>query len=201
MTWRAISSRPYRKVTVDGMVSTFAGDGTAGFQDGPGATARFNALTGVAVDARGNVFVSDCGNHRVRQITPDSVVSTLAGSGQAGFGDGQGTDAHFYDPMGIAVDSQGDIFVADFQNHRIRRVSPQGEVTTIAGSGAAVSFADAPTGPGTQEAFFRYPSGIAVDREGNVFVSDNGNRSIRKMTLGGPVTTLAGGGGGGSDGF
>ena len=192
-TWRALSAGPCRKVTVDMTVSTFAGDGTAGYRDGPGAAARFNQPAGITVSTSGNVTVADYSGHRIRQITPEGVVSTLAGSGQAGFGDGPVTSALFNRPVAIAVDSQGVIFVADHLNHRIRRITPQG-VTTLAGSGSP-SFADAQIGT---NAGFNQPAGIAVGREGNVFVSEYGNHRIRKITPGGSVTTLAGGGGSGS---
>jgi len=189
-----------RKVAVDGVVSTIAGDGTAGYQDGPGAAARFIRPNGVAVGASGTLYVADCGGHRIRQITPEGVVSTRAGSGEAGFVDGQGTDARFHFPAGIAVDSQGNIFVNDYGNHRICKITPVGEVTTLAGSGAA-SRADAPSGPGTSAGFDR-PTGIVADNEGNIYLSEYGNDGIRKLTLAGAVTTLAGGGGdGGAAGF
>ena len=111
--------------TCVGVVSNFAGDGIAGYQNGPGAAARFTRPTGVAVDASSVPCVCErgCLNHRVRMITPEGVVSTLAGSGLAGFGDGQGTVARFNQPMDIAVDTHGNGFVADNLNHRIRKIT------------------------------------------------------------------------------
>ena len=169
---------------VDGVVSTFAGDGIAGYRDGPGATARFNHPTGVAVDASCNVFVCDSSNHRVRVITPGGVVTTLAGSGQAGFADGQGIAARFNLPMDIAVDSQGDVFIADYLNNRIRQITiAEGDVTTIAAGSDC-----------------QYSYGLAVDHEGQVFFTERTTNRIRKITTGGSVSTLAGGGTSGSVG-
>ena len=184
-----------RKIAPDSDVSTIAGDGVAGYQDGPGAVARFLHPTGVAVDASGYVFVCDA-NHCVRLITPEGDVSTLAGSGRPGVGDGQGADARFCHPVGIAVDIWGDVFVADTGNHRIRKITPLGVVTTIAGTGAASS-ADAPGAPGTSSGF-NQPTGIAVDREGNIFVSELEARRIRQISREAGVSTLAGGGGAGA---
>ena len=175
-------------------MSTFAGDGTAGYQDGPGAAARFDRPIGVAVDASGNVFVAEHFGHRIRVVTPEGVVSTLAGCGEAAIdatgledGNGQGTATLFRFPSDIAVDSPGNIFVCDTlpDHHGIRKITPQGAVTTV--------FPNAPSGPGTS-AGFDDPCGVAVDREGNIFVADCGTHRIFKVTPGGSVSTLAGGG-------
>ena len=122
-------------------VTTLAGSGSAGFLDATaGASAKFSISTGVAVDASSNVIVADHNNHRIRKITPGGVVTTLAGS-TAGFLDATGTSAQFYFPSGVAVDASGDVIVADNTNHRIRKVTPDGVVTTLAG--ATVGFMDA----------------------------------------------------------
>jgi len=127
------------------------------------------------VDSSGNVYVADSGNHRIRKITPERVVSTFAGSGTADSGNGTGTTAQFNSPSDVAVDSSGNVYVADSSNHRIRKITPAGVVSTLAGS--TEGFAD---GTGT-EAQFNYPTGVDVDSSGNVYVADSFNHRIRKI--------------------
>jgi sugar lactone lactonase YvrE len=157
-----------RKITPQGHVSTLAGTGVPGYQEGEGAVAQFHDPRGLAVDRDGNVFVADRGNHRIRKITPQGRVSTLAGTGVIGYQDGEGTVAQFKSPIGVAVDGNGNVIVADAQNHRIRKVTPQGHVITLAGTGY-VGHRD---GDPITTAQFSRPSGIAVDENGNVLVSD-----------------------------
>ncbi len=178
-----------RKVTRDGVVTTVAGvPGTSGSTDGPAATALFAGIGGVAFDASGNLFVADSGNFTIRKITPAGVVSTLAGvAGTRGDVDGAGSLARLYDPQNLAVDGAGTIYVADGQGNVIRRITPAGVVSTLAGSGAAGS-ADG-TGVAAQ---FNDPTGVAVDASGTIYVADNGNDTIRVVTPAGAVTTLAG---------
>ena len=140
----------------------------------------------MAVDSSGNVYVTDENNHRIRKITTNGVVSTLAGTNAEGFKDGTASTAQFYYPYGVAVDSSGNVYVADSNNHRIRKITPEGVVTTFAGS--TEGFAD---GTGNTAQFY-YPAGVAVDSSGNVYVTDNGNHRIRKITSAGVVTTFAG---------
>jgi prepilin-type N-terminal cleavage/methylation domain-containing protein len=172
-----------------GVVTTLAGSGTAGFADGTGASAMFNDPRGIAVDTSGTVYVADTNNHRIRKITSGGVVTTLAGSGAFGFADGSGASAQFRFPQGIAVDTSGTAYVADSNNHRIRKITSGGVVTTLAGSGT-LGFAD---GPGAS-AQFSYPNGVAVDTSGNVYIGDSGNHRIRKIDSSGIVSTLAGSG-------
>jgi sugar lactone lactonase YvrE len=176
-----------RKVTAAGVVSVFAGSGVAGFADGQGTAASFSGPTGVALDGSGNVYVSDFGNNRIRKVTFTGLVSTLAGNGAEAFADGPGASASFSAPYGIAVDGSGNVFVADNGNERIRMVTPAGVVSTLAGNGVP-AFAD---GPGASASFYS-PYGVAVDGSGNVYVADYGNNRIRTVTSAGVVSTLAG---------
>jgi len=171
-----------RKVTPAGVVTTLAGNGTAGYADGTGTAARFWNPSGIAVDAAGTVYVSDSGNHAIRKVTPEGVVTTLAGASPtvtAGFADGTGTAARFNTPWGIAVNAAGNLYVADSSNHAIRKITPQGVVTTVAGSypTKASGFVD---GTGT-DARFKSPANIAFDAAGALYVSDTGNHAIRKV--------------------
>lgn len=177
-----------RKISPSGVVTTLAG-GTYGYKDGPGATAQFWAPTGIVYyGGSKTVYVSDANNYRVRSISDTAVVGTVAGSGAAGYLDATGTAAQFNGLHGLAVGSDGSIYVADGNNYRIRKIAPGGVVTTIAGSGVA-GYAD---GIGTA-AQFRFSPGIAIDAVGNLYVSDNGSNRIRKISSSGVVTTLAGG--------
>jgi sugar lactone lactonase YvrE len=178
-----------RKISPDGTVSTLAGSGRAGFADGAGAAAQFNQPYGAAVDGEGNIIIADMGNHRVRKLTRDGTVSTLAGSGSAGFADGAGAAAQFKNPRGAAVDGEGNIIIADRFNHRVRKITRDGTVSTLAGSGSA-GFAD---GAGAA-AQFNEPWGVAVDGEGSIIIADTHNHRVRKLTRDGTVSTLAGSG-------
>jgi hypothetical protein len=186
-----------RKITPAGVVTTLAGSaGSSGSADGTGAVARFSITYmystgpgGIAVDGASNIFVADTNNNTIRKITPAGVVTTLAGTaGSDGSADGTGAAARFIDPSGVAVDGAGNVFVADFNNHTIRKITPGGVVTTIAGTAGWSGSAD---GTGSA-ARFNQPSGVAVDGAGNVLVADSGNNTIRKITPAGVVTTLAG---------
>jgi sugar lactone lactonase YvrE len=179
-----------RKITPAGVVSTFAG---AAFQfgatDGPGASARFFLPYGVAVDGAGNVYVADGGNHTIRKITPDGTVSTLAGAAQQqGSVNGTGGAARFASPFGVAVDAGGNVYVADSENHAIRRITPAGVVTTVAGQLGLSGAVDG----GASVARFNQPRGVALDAAGNLFVVDHGNSVIRHVATNGNVTTIIG---------
>nr|WP_227805415.1 hypothetical protein [Algibacter lectus] len=148
--------------------------------------ATFNRPTGMATDAAGNIYVTEYGNHTVRKITPAGLVSTLVG-GFNGFADGTGTDAKLFRPTDIIMGVDGFLYVADSWNNRIRKVSLAGVVTTFAGGSSG--FVD---GMGTA-AKFNKPSGLTTDADGNIYVADLENQSIRKITTAGVVSTLAGG--------
>lgn len=183
-----------RRISRDGMVTTLAGSGEAGFTDGPALTARFDRPLGVAVDSAGAVYVADAGNHRIRRIGRDGNVTTLAGSGSpgdggGGFADGSGGTALFSHPHGVAVDAAGAVYVADTGNHRVRRIAPDGAVTTLAGIGNGGYQDGAGVG-----ADFSLPKGIAVDPSGNIYVAEYGNHAVRRITPDGTVTTVAGSG-------
>jgi sulfur carrier protein ThiS len=189
-----------RQVTPAGVVTTLAGSaGAPGTNDGTGSTARFNLPNGVAVDSNGSVYVADYSNHTIRQVTPTGAVTTLAGlAGSSGTNDGTGSAARFYNPTGVAVDNNGNIYVADQNNDTIRQVTPAGVVTTLAGLAGSLGSAD---GTGSAARFAR-PTGVSVDSSGNVYVADYFNHTIRQVTPARVVTTLAGlaGSPGGADG-
>ena len=181
-----------RKITRAGIVTTLAG--TAGISgssdsDAAGKGALFNFPSGVATDAAGNVYVADTNNCLIRKITPAGRVTTLAGSpGACGPDDGSSGPAKFNFPRGLAVDAQGNVYVADTSNNEIRKITPGGIVTTLAGLSGAFGSTDSKDGTPT----FHYPSGIAVDAQANLYVADEGNHTIRKITPAGTVSTLAG---------
>ncbi len=174
-----------RKISPAGVVSTLAGSGSSGFTDGTGTAASFYKPVSVAVDSGGHVYVADRWNNAIRKISPAGVVSTLAGTGTWGYVDGVGTTASFYNPVGVAVDANGIVYVAD-RNNVIRKITPAGVVSTLAGSGT-VGFAN---GTGTA-ATFNDPGGVAVDSSGNVYVADIWNYAIRKITPAGVVSTFS----------
>lgn len=162
-----------RKVSPDGAVQTLAGTGELGFRNGAGPQAQFNKPNDVAVDTLGNVYVSDTGNHYIRRISPEGQVSTLAGRGAFGFHDGIGKLAKFSSPLGIAVDSQGNVFVADRGNARIRRIDTTGVVSTVAQLPALTRLVALPTG--------------------DLLAVDSWNHTIRRITPAGDISLYSGG--------
>lgn len=171
--------------------------------DGPAAESLFWNPMGLAADRQGNVYVADAGNHAVRKISPSGIVTTLAGNGVLGHADGTGSGASFHRPSDVAVDARGNVYVADTLNHAIRKITPQGVVTTLNALPERVAevadgvfvpaggFADGPL----SRALFNEPSGLALDSQGNLYVSDTGNQRIRYINFAeGTVTTVAGGG-------
>eukprot|EP00439_Symbiodinium_sp_Y106_P004756 s6860_g1.t1 len=157
------SNHRIRKIS-QGVVSTLAGCGTAGFQDGPGESAAFADPESVAIDLQGNIVVADTNNHSIRKVTPEGQVSTLAGAGMEGYIDGPGAEARFHCPEGLAVDGDGNVIVADTENHRIRKVQPDGKVSTIVGGD--MGFADG----ALETARFHTPTDVAVDGDVGVLL-------------------------------
>jgi sugar lactone lactonase YvrE len=179
-----------RLVTPSGQVSTFAGaPGNSGSANGAGPAASFNRPAGVAVGPNGNLYVADTLNSTIRMITPDGLVSTLAGSaGTTGSVNGIGASASFYLPEGLAVDAAGNVYVADTGNSIIRKITSSGQVSTVAGTANLQGSTDGPAAG----ALFNNPAGVAVDSLGELYVADTGNSTIRKIDAMGIVSTVAG---------
>jgi sugar lactone lactonase YvrE len=177
-------SNRIRKISPDGSISTLAGN-TEGFADGTGPGASFNSPSGLALDQTGNLYVADTGNNRIRKISPQGIVTTVAGSGIAGYQDGPAGEARFDSPIGLAVDSENNIYVADTYNDRVRKIAPDRTVSTVAGAGR----------PGYEDgradtALFDTPSAIAVLPDKRLVVADTGNNRLRSIGTDGQVTTL-----------
>jgi gliding motility-associated-like protein len=167
-----------RKITPAGQVTTLAGSGATGSNNGSGPSATFNNPDGVAVDKAGNVYVADTKNNLIRKIAPDGTVSPFAGNGTPGKTDGTGSAASFNYPTNLAIDGLGNLYVADYTNNLIRKITPAGVVSTIVGSGAAGSANGA-----FNAASFKGPIALIFDNTGNLFVSDFQNNLVRKITL------------------
>jgi sugar lactone lactonase YvrE len=184
------SNLTIRKISAAGVVTTLAGTaGMPGSADGSGAAAQFLYPFGIAADAAGNVYVADLHARTIRKITAAGVVTTLAGTaGVSGSADGSGAAARFASPVGIAADAAGNLYVADFDNYTIRKITAAGVVTTLAGTAGVSGSAD---GSGAA-ARFSGPNAIALDTAGNLYVTDLYNCTVRKITSAGMVTTLAG---------
>jgi len=184
-----------RLIDATGRITTKVGDGTAGFSgDGaPSTAARVSAPAGLAADAAGNIYIADAGNNRIRKIDVAGVITTVAGTGVAGFsGDGgKATLAQLNDPLGVAVDAAGNLYIADETNSRIRRVDVTGVITTIAGTGVAGFSGD---GAEATKATINFPRAVAVDAGGNVYIADTRSLRVRRIGTDGVITTIAGNG-------
>jgi len=163
-----------RLITPTGAVSTYAGDGTRGYVDGPGATAEFSQPTALAIDKSRNLYVTDFGNNVIRKISSTGVVTTFAGNGSAGLTDGAGTVAEFHNPVGITIDGSNNLFVTETVNSDVREITPSGQVSTFA------------TG-------LNGPVRVTIDGSSNLYVTST-NHIIQKITSGGTVSTYAGNG-------
>jgi sugar lactone lactonase YvrE len=188
-----------REVTPDGNIETFAGNQTFNFgYSGDGGPANFSQLTyptDVAVDSSGNVYIADYGNFVIRQVTTDGTIHTYAGNNTIGFsGDGGApTSAALYQPFGVAVDSSGNVYIAEYGDSRIRKVTTGtgAKISTIAGNG---TYGFAGDGAAATSAELNFPHGLCVDSSGNIFIADFGNNRIRKIVSGGNISTFAGNG-------
>ncbi|MEU2339849.1 RICIN domain-containing protein [Streptomyces sp. NPDC013172] len=182
-------------------ISTVAGTGVGGFagDDGPALKAQLKHPYGVAVDSTGVLYVTEYNNHRVRKITADGTISTVAGTGTKGYsGDcGLAVSAQLHQPRGVAVDSAGTLYIADTENHRVRKITADGKICTVAGTGTKGYSGDG--GPATA-AQLDGPYGVAVDSSGTLYIAEYNNRRVRKIATGGTISTVAGTGTAGSDG-
>jgi len=174
-----------RKVAPGGSVSTFAGNGTAGFKNDALASAEFNHPQGLVIDQNGNIYVADSGNNVIREITTGGQVVTYAGTGTAGMVNGAGTVAQFNSPQGLVIDKGRNIYVADYYNNVIRKIAPDASVSTFAGTGTA-GLNDGAPGVAT----FHGPSGIAIDGSNNLYVAEGINGDIRQIIPSGTVSTF-----------
>jgi len=179
-----------------GTITTIAGTGVSGFSGdgGPATSARLSNPQGLAIDTAGNLYIADWNNMRVRKVSPAGIITTVAGNGLGDFTgeNGRATSESLWFPRGVAVDSTGNLYIADTENHRIRKVTPSGSMTTIAGGGDCCGLRDG--GPATR-AVLDSPYGVAVDANGNVYVADRGHHRIRRVSPHGEISTVAGYGG------
>jgi sugar lactone lactonase YvrE len=182
-----------RKVDTSGIITTVAGNGTGGFSgDGGSAlSAQFNAPRGIVIDASGNLYAADLGNSRVRKITAGGTISTFAGTGVLGYtGDGgPAASAELYDPEGLALDSAGNLYIADWGDHVVRKVNTGGVISTVAGDNALGYSGDGGLATSAQ---LDEPLGVAVDGSGNLYIADTGNSVIRMVNTAGIISTVAG---------
>jgi sugar lactone lactonase YvrE len=184
-----------------GVLTRVAGNSRTGYSGdgGPATNAQITSPQGLALDTAGNLFIADYGNRRIRRVSKDGIITTVAGSGACCFaGDGgPAVNAALATPLGLSVDARGNLFIADEYNHRIRKVSTSGIITTVAGDGMSGFSGDG--GPG-DKAQLSYPTSVAADRAGNLYIADYNNHRIRMLSADGTLTTVAGNGGTGSSG-
>ena len=190
-----------RKVTSTGIITTFAGGGDSGSSGNGGAatSARLHNAWGVSLDISGSVYIADLGNHKIRKVTSTGIITTIAGTGTAGSsGDGgAATSAQLYYPAEVSVDISGNVYIADSDNHKIRKVTSTGIIATIAGTGTAGSSGD---GGAATSAQLNSPTGVSVDVSGSVYIAEFGDHKIRMVTSTGIITTIAGTGTPGTSG-
>jgi uncharacterized protein (TIGR03437 family) len=182
-----------RKINAAGIIVTIAGTGAPGFS-GDGAAASVAQLKfpyGLAVDLAGYLYIADLGNNRVRRVAPDGIITTYAGGGHAGPGDGgPASTAQLQTPRNVAIDTAGNLYIAEFEGHRVRKVTPDGRIATVAGNGVAGYRGDGSVASNAQLAF---PAGLAIDRTGALYIADSQNQRVRKILPGGAIITVVGG--------
>jgi trimeric autotransporter adhesin len=188
------SNHTVRKIVpATGVSTVIAGTGVLGFSGdtGPAVSARLNTPRGVAVDAAGNVYIADTSNHRIRKIDTSGTITTIAGTGTGTFGgdNAAATAARVNSPQGVAVDSAGNVFIADTSNNRIRKIDTGGNISTVAGNGTGGYLADNVPATSTR---INAPRGVVVDGSGNIYIADTSNNRIRRVSAGGTITTFAG---------
>jgi len=182
-----------RKVNTAGIISTYAGNGVAGFSGDGGLATNANLQNpqGIAIDAAGNLYIADKSNHRIRKVNTSGIISTIAGTGTGGFsGDGGlATSANLQNPFSVAVDASGNVYIADASNSRIRKVNTTGIISTYAGNG---SFGFSGDGAAAIAAQLDAPTGVAIDGSNNLYIADQSNNRIRKVNVAGDISTFAG---------
>ncbi|MBX3163108.1 MAG: T9SS type A sorting domain-containing protein [Bacteroidetes bacterium] len=187
-----------RKIDVNGIITTIAGTGTGGFSGDGGLaiSAELNYPSGVCIDATGNIYIADGYNNRIRKIDPNGIINTIAGSGAIGYGNGsfsgdggQATSATFNLPVNMVVDAIGNMFIADAENYRVRKVDINGIISTVAGNGTAGYSGD---GGQATSASLTYPIDITTDASGNILIADIDSYRVRKVNTIGVITTIAG---------
>ena len=184
-----------RKVDTNGLAQIIAGNGTGGFagDGGPASNAFMIQPTALAVAPNGNLFIADLGNNRIRQVDPNGIITTVAGNGYLPSPGSVATNAGLNYPYGVALDSSGNVYIADTYNQIIRKVTPSGAISTVAGTYSVSSFGG--DGFYATSAFLNYPNSVAVDNSGNVYIADTSNQRIRKVTAStGRISTIAGNG-------
>jgi sugar lactone lactonase YvrE len=191
-------NRLVRKVTPAGVITTMAGRkpvdihiGHSG-DGGPGLGAQLSFPTGLAIDRDGRLFIADSENHRVRMVDRNGTITTVAGTGTPGFSgdDGPAIQSELNEPWSLATDMNGNLFIADASNHRVRKVAPDGTITTVAGTGTAGFSAD---GSAAIQAELNHPLGLAVDSLDNLFIVDQRNYRVRRVAPDGTIATVFGG--------
>ena len=187
------SKNRIRKVTPDGIITTIAGNGVAGYSGdgGPALQASLNFPAGLALDPNNNLYIADRNNHRIRKVSSDGIITTVAGDGVNDFGGdgGPALEAHLHLPSDVEAGPEGELYISDRSNNRIRKVSPDGIISTVAGVGVPGFGGDFGL---AINAFLKYPFGISLDRHGNLYIADRGNNRIRKVDKRGIIKTLAG---------
>jgi TonB family protein len=190
-----------RKVAADGVITTVAGNGTTGFSGdgGPAIGAKLNNPRGIAIDATGNLYISDTGNARIRKVATTGVITTISGNGTTAIPgeDGPAIQAKLRSPYGVVLDKAGNLYFAEMGGQRVRRISTDGQITTVAGNGTRGSSGD---GRPATAAQFQGPLGVALDTMDNLYIAEADGYRIRQMTKDGIISTIAGNGTRGSGG-